>query len=247
MGGTTPGRDWVTIDRQGVAPSLIFGLDSATRATFSYSRVENKDMPDQGFPFSNDAHPDLKRPNSHVDRRNFYGRRHVDFRDSWAKQATMLLEHDFDSGLHLRNITRQSETLNHYIMGRPTFSTTTVCAPGDLSAACDPNHPNAQFIKGWRARWRSTEALLLAGSRSLGYSPAQILWKVRLPAALPQYIEVDLGTLLGGASVHLADITLPKGVTYNAHGGDANPVLATALVKGGGAAAADEGEEQAAE
>jgi len=160
MGGTTPGRDWVTIDRQGVAPSIIFGLDTATRATFSYSYVENKDMPDQGFPFSNDAHPELKRPNQHVDRRNFYGRRHVDFRDSWAKQATMLLEHDFDSGLHLRNITRQSETLNEYIMGRPTFSTTTVCAPGDLSAACDPNHPNAQFIKGWRARWRSTEALL---------------------------------------------------------------------------------------
>jgi len=60
---------------------------------------------------------------------------------------------------------------------------------------------------------------------------------VCLPAALPPYIEVDLADLLGGASVHLADITLPKGVTYNAHGGDANPVIATALVKGGAAAA----------
>jgi len=70
---------------------------------------------------------------------------------------------------------------------------------------------------------------------------------VCLPAALPQYIEVDLGGLLGGASVHLADITLPKGVSYNAHGGDANPVLAAALVKGGAAAAADDGEEKAAE
>jgi len=70
---------------------------------------------------------------------------------------------------------------------------------------------------------------------------------VCLPAALPQYIEVDLGGLLGGASVHLADITLPKGVSYNAHGGDANPVLAAALVKGGAAATADDGEEKAAE
>jgi len=69
---------------------------------------------------------------------------------------------------------------------------------------------------------------------------------VCLPAALPPYIEVDLSALLGGASVHLADIALPKGVTYNAHGGEANPVLATALVKGGAAAAAD-GEEQAGE
>ncbi|CAM4175822.1 50S ribosomal protein L25/general stress protein Ctc [Bordetella muralis] len=66
-----------------------------------------------------------------------------------------------------------------------------------------------------------------------------------LPAALPQFIEVDLADLLGGASVHLADIKLPKGVTYVAHGGDANPLLATALVKGGGAAAADEGEGEA--
>lgn len=63
-----------------------------------------------------------------------------------------------------------------------------------------------------------------------------------LPAALPQFIEVDLKGLLGGASVHLADIKLPKGVTYVPHGGEANPLLATAVVKGGGAgaSAADE-------
>ncbi|CAM4009304.1 50S ribosomal protein L25/general stress protein Ctc [Bordetella tumulicola] len=61
-----------------------------------------------------------------------------------------------------------------------------------------------------------------------------------LPAALPQFIEVDLKNLLAGASVHLADIKLPKGVTYVPHGGEANPLLATAVVKGGGAGAADE-------
>ena len=66
-----------------------------------------------------------------------------------------------------------------------------------------------------------------------------------LPAALPQFIEVDLTNLLAGASVHLADVKLPKGVSYVAHGGDANPVLASALVKGGGSASAEpeEGEE----
>ena len=61
-----------------------------------------------------------------------------------------------------------------------------------------------------------------------------------LPAALPQFIEVDLGNMLGGGSVHLSDVKLPKGVTYVAHGGDANPVLALAVVKGGGAASADD-------
>ncbi len=67
-----------------------------------------------------------------------------------------------------------------------------------------------------------------------------------LPANLPQFIEVDLSMLVGGASIHLADITLPKGVTYIAHRGDANPVLVTAIVKGGPAADTAEGTAPAA-
>ena len=54
-----------------------------------------------------------------------------------------------------------------------------------------------------------------------------------LPVNLPPFIEVDLINLLGGESVHLADITLPKGVTFVAHRGDTNPALATAILKGG--------------
>jgi large subunit ribosomal protein L25 len=54
-----------------------------------------------------------------------------------------------------------------------------------------------------------------------------------LPANLPEFIEVDLSKLVGGGSVHLADITLPKGVTHVPHRGDTNPVLVTAVVKGG--------------
>ncbi|MNJ67907.1 50S ribosomal protein L25 [compost metagenome] len=58
-----------------------------------------------------------------------------------------------------------------------------------------------------------------------------------LPKALPQFIEVDLTNILAGASIHLADIKLPMGVTYVPHGGEDNPLLAAAIVKGGAAAA----------
>jgi len=58
-----------------------------------------------------------------------------------------------------------------------------------------------------------------------------------LPSNLPQYIEVDLGNMLAGSILHLADITLPVGVTYVSHGGDANPALASAYVKAGSDAA----------
>ena len=60
-----------------------------------------------------------------------------------------------------------------------------------------------------------------------------------LPANLPEFIEVDLSKLVGGSSIHLADITLPSGVTHVPHRGDTNPVLVTAVVKGGASDDAD--------
>ncbi len=49
-----------------------------------------------------------------------------------------------------------------------------------------------------------------------------------LPANPPQFIEVDLGNLIGGARLHLSDITLPMGVKFVPHGEDTNPLLAQA-------------------
>jgi large subunit ribosomal protein L25 len=66
-----------------------------------------------------------------------------------------------------------------------------------------------------------------------------------LPKDLPEFIEVDLGALEIGHSVHLSQITIPKGVEFVAlaHGNDA-AVAAIAKTRGGvsddaGEAAAD--------
>ena len=56
---------------------------------------------------------------------------------------------------------------------------------------------------------------------------------VCLPSNLPQFIEVNLGDMLVGGSVHASDLKLPIGVTLNLHGN--NPVVATAMVKGAAA------------
>jgi len=56
-----------------------------------------------------------------------------------------------------------------------------------------------------------------------------------LPADLPQFIEVDLSNVIAGASLHLSEVKLPRGVTYVSHGGDPNPALASAVPVGGGA------------
>jgi large subunit ribosomal protein L25 len=53
-----------------------------------------------------------------------------------------------------------------------------------------------------------------------------------LPADLPEFIEVDLSGLKKGMSLHLNDITLPKGVTAVTRG-KPNPVLVSVVVTAG--------------
>jgi large subunit ribosomal protein L25 len=53
-----------------------------------------------------------------------------------------------------------------------------------------------------------------------------------LPADLPEYIEVDLSGLKKGMSLHLADISLPKGVTAVTRG-KPNPVLVSVVLTAG--------------
>ena len=50
-----------------------------------------------------------------------------------------------------------------------------------------------------------------------------------LPSDLPEFIAVDLSGLKKGVSLHLNDITLPKGVTAVTHGKN-NPVLVSVVV-----------------
>ena len=49
------------------------------------------------------------------------------------------------------------------------------------------------------------------------------------PDDLPEYIEVDLGSLAVGHSLHVREVPLPKGVELTLHK-DENPVLATVVV-----------------
>ena len=49
------------------------------------------------------------------------------------------------------------------------------------------------------------------------------------PDDLPEFIEVDLGALSVGDSVHVSDLKMPKGVEAAVHRG-ANPVVATMIV-----------------
>ncbi len=52
---------------------------------------------------------------------------------------------------------------------------------------------------------------------------------VCFPDDLPEYVEVDLGNLAVGHSLHVRELTLPKGVELALHKNE-NPVVATVVV-----------------
>lgn len=66
-----------------------------------------------------------------------------------------------------------------------------------------------------------------------------------MPADLPEFINVDLANIDVGHSIHVADLTLPKGVTAITHG--SNQTVATAAVPAGHVAAEAAAAEPAAE
>jgi large subunit ribosomal protein L25 len=51
-----------------------------------------------------------------------------------------------------------------------------------------------------------------------------------LPADLPEFIEIDLTDLEAGATLHVKDIKLPKGVELVSALEQENPVILTATV-----------------
>ena len=117
-----PGRDEVTNKRWGIAPSLAFGLDTATRVYFNLLHVDQDNVPDGGVPtigLPGYTSPDPARPQigaaPRVDSENFYGTT-SDHDDVTADMFTARVEHDFSDRLRLQNTTRWGRSKQEYML-----------------------------------------------------------------------------------------------------------------------------------
>ncbi len=117
-----PGRDEVTRKRWGVAPSVAFGLDTATRVYVDLLHVDQDNVPDGGVPtigLPGYTTPDPARPQigaaPRVDSSNFYGTT-SDYDDVVSDMFTVRVEHDFAGGLRLLNTTRWGRTQQDYML-----------------------------------------------------------------------------------------------------------------------------------
>ncbi len=118
--GDVPGRNEVSIEHYGVAPSLALGIGKPTRVNLDYYYYRTDDIPDYSIPYGRNADNTAPEgPPLDVNRDNFYGLLNRDFQETAADIGTVEIIHDFNDSLSLRNITRYGETSNDYIVTNP--------------------------------------------------------------------------------------------------------------------------------
>lgn len=132
---TVPGRGPANEQRQGLAASLAFGLETDTRLILSYFHMDSEGLPDYGIPWvpgpstaagvtttyqnglgarANDI-PD-------VSFKNFYGLRERDYERIRTDIATVQFEHDFNDNLRFTNTFRAGQTERDSVITAPRFA-----------------------------------------------------------------------------------------------------------------------------
>ncbi|ULZ43557.1 TonB-dependent receptor [Bordetella pertussis] len=120
--GDVPGRDHaVDFSRWGVAPTLQLGVGTPTRITLGYYHYQDDSMPDYAIPYDPKSGQPVTETQG-VSRKNFYGLTGRDFMKSRDDVATLAIDHDFSSKLHLRNVTRYGRSVTDYAATNPDDS-----------------------------------------------------------------------------------------------------------------------------
>ena len=109
--------------RAGIAPSIVFGLDTPTRATLSYYYLKSDDTPDSGVPYKYDAakKATIGKPVD-VKQGIYYGLLSRDFQKQENQIGTLKLEHDLTDNLTLSNTAVYSSAKNDYLWTQPDDS-----------------------------------------------------------------------------------------------------------------------------
>ncbi|MBF7692377.1 TonB-dependent receptor [Acinetobacter pollinis] len=110
-------KDGAEYNRVGIAPSIVFGLGTPTRARLSYYYLQSDDNPDAGIPF-----PIKGGAPYNVAKGTYYGWKGRDFDRRQNQVGTFKLEHDFNEDLNLSNTLNYNYASTNYIMTNPDDS-----------------------------------------------------------------------------------------------------------------------------
>ncbi|MGE9701094.1 TonB-dependent receptor [Acinetobacter baumannii] len=115
-------KDGAEYARVGIAPSITFGLDTATRTTLSYYYLESDDTPDSGVPYWNSSNNTATGKPLNAKQGIYYGWLDRDFQKQENQIGTIKLEHDLTDNLTISNTAVYSNSKNDYIWTQPDDS-----------------------------------------------------------------------------------------------------------------------------
>lgn len=122
-------HDGAGYKRAGIAPSITFGLDTATRGTLSYYYLKTDDIPDSGIPYNNpfattNANAKFNGNGKPIDvqQGTYYGWKDRDFQKQENQVGTFKLEHDLTDNLTLSNTAVYTKSKNDYLWTNPDDS-----------------------------------------------------------------------------------------------------------------------------
>lgn len=122
---TYAGRGDVEYSRFGVAPSIMFGLGTANRYSFSYFRLEQENTSDYGIPWvpaTNNALAAFRNRPAPVPRSTFYGFRNRDKEKLGADLFTFRYEHEFNDKIAVRSQFRYGRSTRDSVATPPRFA-----------------------------------------------------------------------------------------------------------------------------
>ncbi|KVG68473.1 TonB-dependent receptor [Burkholderia pseudomultivorans] len=112
------GRNDVYNKRWGVAPSIVFGLNTPTTVTLSYYHMNSYDMPDFSVPFRSTGGTPVP-----TDRGQFFGLNTRDYRYGQTDTGEVRVEHRFNDDWKLKNTTMFGRSTLDYVATNPQIST----------------------------------------------------------------------------------------------------------------------------
>ena len=100
--------------RWGVAPSIVFGLNTPTTVTVSYYHMNSYDMPDFSVPFRASGGTPVP-----TDRGQFFGLNTRDYRYGQTDTAQVRVEHKLNDDWKLKNTTMFGRSTLDYVATNP--------------------------------------------------------------------------------------------------------------------------------
>lgn len=108
-------RDGVTLERYGATPTLTIKPSDKTKIVISAEYFMDKRIGDRGMPSLKNGNTNLNnRPYDIGDHSTFYGNARLSPNETETKAFNATIEHAFDNGISIRNITRYADYDKYY-------------------------------------------------------------------------------------------------------------------------------------